>query len=255
VSAQLQPLLAASAERALRAEAAFENHLQFLAKHRGSVRRTAEGIIVDSEADGFSSWSPIEESSSIPFDCPAIRIPPWIGAGFGEKARSEGFKAGETLVYMDLSCAISPAGSPAGLEIQEARSEAGALAFADVQAEGFAIGDPAVDSWWARFFSKAALKNFEDPTQTFYLGFHHEVAVACLLLVRSAETAGIYAVATRPAFRRKGFSQALLQHAQNDVAKSNIRWIILQAMAGAYAERYYAKLGFTELFRSVVWRR
>lgn len=143
-----------------------------------------------------------------------------------------------------------------GVEIEVARTEPALREFAAVQAAGFADADGSIDAWWAHHFVHAALANRSDPGQTFYLARVGGSAVGTTLVVRAAGVAGIYAVATMPGFRCRGVARALLDRACLDATHSHgMSRIILQAMKGSYAESYYAKLGFRQLYELAVWRR
>jgi GNAT superfamily N-acetyltransferase len=234
---------------------AFENHLAFIAGHRGELSRDESGIRVRSRLAGFTSWTPAGRDSRVPDDCPAVRLPPGASADWPEKLGSLGCGPGETLVYMELADPHAPIGRVTAVEARVARGRDEALDFADVQSAGFVTGDPAIDALWKDAFAEAALANIGDPRQLFYLGMLDGRAVGCTLAVRTGQTTGIYAVATRPAFRGQGVSAALLDRARRDALAEGHARIILQAMAGSYAEGYYARLGFREMYRLTVWRR
>lgn len=230
--------------------AAFENHLAFIAAHRGGLSRDEKGITIESRAAGFSSWIPLLDDASVPPSCKAVRLAPWNGSNWRERLQGEGFAPGETLAYMSLPAAGFPHST--SITVERAEGAEGARRFAEVQMAGFATGDAEVDRWWSAFFIEMATRNIGDDRQSFYLAPQDGEAAACALVVRAAGVAGLYAVATRPQQRGRGLAAALLARAARDSGSGSI---ILQAMKGSYAEGYYARLGFVGLHELTVWRR
>jgi GNAT superfamily N-acetyltransferase len=236
--------------------AAFGNHLAFLGKHRGRLNVDASGWTLTGASDELSCWTPRTDTVAVPSWCKAVRLAPWAGAVWDECLPRAGFAPGERLAYMELERLALAHRTAGNVTIEVARSGTALREFAAVQAAGFATGDAAVDDWWRPFFTEVALANRLDAEQSFYLARVGDEAAATTLVVRAAGVAGIYAVATHPEFRRRGLAQALLARACADAAAEHgIERVILQATAGSYPERYYAKLGFRQAYVLTVWRR
>lgn len=236
------------------ADALFDNHLRFLATHRGDLRYRGRDIFVEGPTPALTSFVPGHPESRIPDDAAAVRLAPWSGTGWSERLEPLGLKPAEALSYMELANARLPLGPPSAAVTCVADDE-GADAFASVQAAGFATGNREVDEWWAGYFAEQARLNHRNAEQTFYLGWAEERPVTSTLVVRTPGVTGIYAVATLPAFRRRGISAAVLDRARRDALARDHERVILQAVNGSYAETYYAKLGFVTRFISRVFRR
>ena len=182
--------------------AAFGNHLAFLGKHRGRLNVDASGWTLTGASDELSCWTPRTDTMAVPSWCKAVRLAPWAGAVWDECLPRAGFAPGERLAYMELERLVLAHRTAGDVTIEVARSGTALREFAAVQAAGFATGDAAVDDWWRPFFTEVALANRLDAEQSFYLARVGDEAAATTLVVRAAGVAGIYAVATRPEFRR-----------------------------------------------------
>lgn len=235
--------------------AAFANHLAFLARHRGSIEEDAGGAWIRGRAPEFTSWTPRADDSTIPPNCPAVRLAPWCGPEWAGRLTEAGLMPGEALTYMVLADPDRPIPHDGSTLVETVVDDAQAAEFARVQGLGFGAGDPAVDTWWNGFFHEQALKASSDPDQTLLLARRGDLAAGTTLTLRAAGVCGIYAVTTLPALRRLGVSAALLEHVRRTCAGPAAEQLILQAMSGSYAEHYYARLGFREVGRLIVWRR
>jgi ribosomal protein S18 acetylase RimI-like enzyme len=232
----------------------FVNHLAFLAAHRGEVILDGRGVTVRSAMPGFSSFTPWDEGSALPDDAAAVRLMPSSG-DWAPRLAAQGWRKAEALVYMALDPdAALEASAPPGVRIAVASTDADAEAFADAQAAGFEAAADDSDGWRSRMRA-AALANAPRADQTFHMALVDGRPAAVSLTVRAAGAAGIYAVATRPEHRRKGLSTALLARSQADARAAGLDAVVLQVMAGSYAEAFYRKLGFKERYVSQVWRR
>ena len=236
--------------------AAFDNHLAFLGKHRGRLVADGSGWTLHGASPALSCWTPSPGLIDVPPDCAAVRLGPWCGPDWEDRLTAAGFRPAERLAYMELDRLGSEPRTAADVAIDVARTDAALREFAAVQAAGFATGDAEVDGWWTPFFTEIALANGLDADQSFYVARVGGHAAATTLVLRGAGVAGIYAVATRPEYRCRGLAHALLARACTDAATGHrLERVILQAMAGSYPERYYAKLGFRQTYALTVWRR
>ncbi|MCC7071658.1 MAG: GNAT family N-acetyltransferase [Deltaproteobacteria bacterium] len=236
--------------------ALFANHLSFLARHRGNRRDEERGVWIDGASDELSTWTPLGPMSELPAGLPAVRPAPWTAAHDVAVLRERGYHAGSLVSYMERDRDASLARVDPAATVEVARSEVALREFAAVQAAGFLSGADGDDAWWAALFTEMALKNRLDPTQTLYVARVGDLAAACTLVVRDSGVAGIYAVATRPQFRRRGLARVLLERASDDAASIHgITRVILQATTGGEPEAYYARLGFTTRYQLAVWRQ
>jgi GNAT superfamily N-acetyltransferase len=228
-------------------DALLDNHLAFLAAHRGSVRRSAEAIEVVGESEEFSAWIPLTPDARIPADVRTVRLMPWSGAGWEERLAAAGFEAAEVLVHME-----APAGSAVGEPVAAIDTEADALAFAEVQSAVFLdVGEPDYD-WWQKMFVQQALQNYREPAQSLYLLRVDGDPASITLVLRTGSVAGVYAVATKPQYRGRGLATRLLAQARRDAAGGRLT---LQVVEGSDAERLYLSVGFRPAYRSPHLRR
>ncbi|WP_132207587.1 GNAT family N-acetyltransferase [Kribbella steppae] len=223
-----------------------DNHLAFLAAHRGDVRRSAAGIDVIGEDDFFSCWIPLSADAGIPDGTSAVRLVPWSGDGWEQRLTEAGFEPAEVLVHME-----APASETVGEPLAAVGTDEDAVAFAEVQAAAF-LGedDPDVD-WWRQKLREMALRNYAEPDQSFYLLRVDGDPASITLVFGTGEVFGIYAVATKPAYRGRGLASTLLGQARRDAAGGRLT---LQVVEGSTAERLYLKLGFRPVFRSPHFR-
>jgi len=148
---------------------------------------------------------------------------------------------------MELKRDISTWASLNGLAITVACDESEMTVFGDVQCRSFLDSPAAYDSW-AAWLAAANLRNLNIAGQRFYVGRYGGTAAGVVLTVLGDGLAGIYAVATKPEFRKKGISTALMKRAIEDAAKEGCGDITLQVVSGSYAEAFYKKLGFETAF-------
>lgn len=234
----------------------FANHLAFLARHRGTRRDEPDGVWIDGASPELSTWTPLSSMNALPPALPAVRPGPWATARDLATLRERGYRPGANLSYMERDREPSVPRNDPDVTVEVARSEAALREFAAVQAAGFLSGSASDDAWWSALFLEMALKSRLDWQQTFYLARVFGEAVACTLVVRESGVAGIYAVATRPPFRRRGLARVLLERACDDAATMyGLARVILQATTGDEPEAYYARLGFTTRYQLAVWRR
>ena len=234
-----------------------QNHLLFMRRHRGDYAVTETAIYIASEAPGFTSWVPLSRKAHLPADLSAVRLMPWSGDNWSRELEEAGYRLTEQLSYQDLDLrqAVRNWGEQSDLSIVRGQTDQDALAFAEVQSAGFLEHNGDTGDWWRSFFRFVALRNIRDSTQDFLIAVHDGEPVAVLLVVTEADIAGIYAVATRPQFRNRGFSGALLREAAAKARERGASKLVLQAMCGTYADGFYKRLGFSERYISDVWRK
>lgn len=228
-------------------EELLDNHLAFLAAHRGEVRRSAGSIEVVGESDEFSAWTPLSPIAELPAGTSTVRLVPWSGPGWVERLTAEGFAPAEVLVHMEAS-----AGEVEGEPVAAIDSDADAVGFAEVQSAAFLeVGEPDYD-WWQKMFVERALQNYRAPDQSLYLLRVDGDPASSTLVLRMGSVVGVYAVATKPQYRGRGLATTLLAQARRDATGGRLT---LQVVEGSDAERLYLKLGFRRAFRSPYFRR
>ncbi|MFI7062870.1 GNAT family N-acetyltransferase [Kribbella sp. NPDC050124] len=223
-----------------------DNHLAFLAAHRGVVRRTGAGIDVVGADDFFSCWIPLTADVDVPDGTAAVRLVPWSGEGWEARLTAAGFEPAEVLVHME-----APAGDAAGVPLEPIATDEDAEAFAEVQTAAFLGEDDPDVEWWRQELRKMALRNYRAPDQSLYLLRVDGVPASITLVFRTADVFGIYAVATKPAYRGRGLASELLGQARREAAGGRLT---LQVVEGSAAERLYLRLGFRPVFRSPHFR-
>jgi GNAT superfamily N-acetyltransferase len=233
---------------------ALRNHLAFLATHRGTLATTNSGVSLDGAAPFLSFFSPLDATAEIPAGCDTVWLYPWSGAGWPERLETAGFAAAEQLITMRLGSRPARTTRP-NCMIELVENRIMAIEFADVQARGFLTGQSDHKRWWIHCFRAMALRNFASPDQHFLLARDYEDPAAVLLTVRTGNTVGIYAVATVPEHRGKGFSTTLLQRAVETAQAKGASAIILQVAGGSYAHGFYQRLGFKDDYVCQVWRK
>lgn len=224
-----------------------DNHLAFLAAHRGEVRRTATGIEVVGEDPYFSAWIPLTADAGLPEGTATVRLVPWSGGGWEERLAAAGFEAAEVLVHME-----APPDAVDGDPIMPIATDEDAVAFAEVQSAAFLDDDDPDIDWWRTMLREKAVLNYARPDQSFYVLRVDGDPASVTLVFRTGPVVGIYAVATKPAYRGRGLASTLLAQARRDAADGRLT---LQVMEGSDAERLYLKLGFRPAFRSPHFRR
>jgi GNAT superfamily N-acetyltransferase len=107
---------------------------------------------------------------------------------------------------------------------------------------------------WVRRLSKLTTQAamLEDGN-TFYLGCVAGVTVGTLHLLIDGSTAGIYAVGTLRAYRKRGVSSTLMAAALSDAKVAGCELVCLATDTGGYAEGLYRRQGFEAMFESQLW--
>lgn len=124
-------------------------------------------------------------------------------------ARAAGLLPGDPIPGMLLCPIPAPPPTPPGLAIRVVRDPETLRVYNDTVARGYGM-------------PRAMLALFDDPATltipdlTFYLGFLGGVPVATALRASSHRIAGVYNVATLPAYRRRGLGAALSWRAAAD---------------------------------------
>lgn len=180
----------------------------------------------------------------------------WVGpsdepADLPARLSAAGLEASESELAMaaDLSRTHGALPPPEELRIERASTPGQLREFAEVNAANWSPPDPEV----LRFYERAApvLLSEVSPLR-FYLGRAGGVAAAAVELAIAGGVAGIYNVATREAFRRRGFGHAMTNHVLREARAMGIPTAILQAAPDGVG--IYRRAGFEEFGRIVEYK-
>jgi ribosomal protein S18 acetylase RimI-like enzyme len=229
-----------------------ENHHAFTARHRGAVLRE-EGIVRwESASEAFSCVLLESASAAASVEARAVRTFPWSSGAAPELGR-RGYEQVGCLRYMVLARTLR-AHRTVDLDVRRATREIELAGFSYVQSHGFVAAGEPVEPLYA-FLHEANRRNLHDPAQTFFVGYLDRAPAAVTLLLVHDGIAGIYAVATLPGLRRRGFSRALLGAAMQRAQGLGCDVVTLQVERGSDAEQVYVGAGFEVLFDSTLWSR
>lgn len=120
-----------------------------------------------------------------------------------------------------------------------------ARTFADILGGG--------ERWLRRLALSTTLTAMHERGNAFYLALVEGVAAGCVHLLSTESSAGIYALATLRAYRRRGVARALLARAIEDARGAGCDVIALSTAAESAAERLFVALGFTPAFETELW--
>lgn len=250
-------MAASTSATTLSNEALLDNHLAFTALHRGEVQRSDTAIQIRSSLPGFTCVLPLAGSEAAAIaallsEHNQARLLPWTPLDPVAIER-HGYSPQGALSYMVLHELLNPTRPPA-LEIERVTTAALMRTFTETQVRGFgSVGEDL--ERWNKWLGEINLRNLSHPDQTFLIGRLDGQPVGVTLLVFTGKTAGIYAVATLPEFRKRGVSTALLNNAVAQARERSCTTICLQVVAGSYAQSLYRSLGFKSVFDSAVYAR
>jgi GNAT superfamily N-acetyltransferase len=131
----------------------------------------------------------------------------------------------------------------ANISIERATTATTIDTFSDIQCRGFSESDAAYAVWHG-WLHDANQRNAGNPNQSFYVGTLDGEPAGVTLAVRTGDVVGLYAIATKPNFRRRGVSAALMARAIDDAVAAGAKVVTLQTVTGSYAEGFYKRLGF-----------
>ncbi len=158
-----------------------------------------------------------------------------------QRLLQHGLRAGECDVGMAMELADLPREGefPAGLEIRRAGTISELADFAAVNAANWDPPDPAVSAFY-QGATQVLLR--QDCPMRLFVGYLNGLAVAASELFLGGGVAGLYGVATRVQFRRRGIGIALTWAAADEARRLGITTATLQASEDG--QSVYARLGF-----------
>jgi GNAT superfamily N-acetyltransferase len=180
----------------------------------------------------------------------------WVGPGsrpldLERRLEDHGLRAVGTELGMALEWTALPTRPPlpTGLAVQRVRTAGDLADWVAVIGSCDDPPDPAVAAFYAR--AATVLLAEECPTRL-YLGRVHEEAVATSEVFLVGSVAGVYGMATHPAFRRRGIGTAMTWAALEEARRLGVGTVILQATE--VGEGVYARLGFRTCCRFVEYQ-
>jgi GNAT superfamily N-acetyltransferase len=170
----------------------------------------------------------------------------WVGPGdlpadLGDALCAAGLEAAESEIGMaaDLDALPAPAPLPPGLRIERVRSPEQVREYAAINAANWDPPDPHV----LRFYEAAApVLLGPDAPLWLYVGYLGDRPVASAELTVGGGVVGLYGIATRAAYRRRGIGGALTVWPLRDARAAGFRVAVLQASADGVG--VYARVGF-----------
>ena len=232
----------------------FENHVEFLSTHRGSVTQLQDAFTIESDRSEFT-YAVLGKGAdhALLERFTTVHLIPW-SESWDQQPNDSRFQSLGRLSYMTLDGDTSSWKINPKLIVRRVQNEREMDVFSHGQASGFA-GKPADYDRWHPWLRSANHRNIKSNNQSFYVGHLDGKAVGTALLVLTSGLGGIYAVTTLPEYRKQGIGSSLMARAIIDALTQNHDQITLQVAGGSYAETLYEKLGFVTQFQAKVFSR
>ncbi|NEU98274.1 GNAT family N-acetyltransferase [Bradyrhizobium uaiense] len=231
-----------------------DNHLAFLASHRGTVEMVEGNAVVTSEAPGFSTvFATGRPLTPTMIGGRSVRTVPWNDA-WASLIPSLELTPSAEMIFMvrNLQAPRPQKLTPSHFSVRRVQTADDIAVFADVQARGFLGPVHPEFAWWHAFMSRKAQENQSNPLQRFLLAYDGSDPVGTLISIYSDSLIGLYAIATLPEHRRLGVCTTLVRVSEADAIGREISTATLQVMAGSIAETVYRDLGYHEAFRTPI---
>lgn len=163
-------------------------------------------------------------------------------------ARDRGFVRvdAEPVMVLQSSQGLDAAPTAGGLTVRRLAPDEGEL-HARIAAAGGVVGR---EIPYRKFASPEVLGV---PGLRCYIGEVDGEPVTTAIGYTTDDCVGIFAVATLPAYRRRGYGAAVTAHAARGGLDAGARWAWLAASAAGFS--VYAKLGFVTIDRVDIWQR
>lgn len=232
-----------------------ENHLAFLATHRGQVRKANGLIAIEGEKPEFT-YAILGAEAKLNDVAPGMNKVQLLPSSSisAESLSTIRFAKVFGLSYMVLDT-FPEWRKLSGFSVTEVCGRQDSMdIFSEVQARGFNESEGEYQAWHP-FLKAANDRNLKNPRQHFYIGFLNGEALGTVLALENHYMLGIYAVATLAQHRKRGVSAAIMERAIRDALEKGIQAITLQVVQDSYVEDFYRNLGFKRIFVSGVYRR
>jgi GNAT superfamily N-acetyltransferase len=225
----------------------FEEKVSYLARFLPGMTVTDQGTFLSVDcglpSDTFNVT--VIRNLSAPAEVLALSVDHFTSKGFPMALwywESEGDKAGlsellrhglslaetNTAMSVELSKIKRAAPPVDGLEIKRAVTAGDLLHVGEMMLALF--GDSEEGRSVFRYYQHLSgypLSRF--PAMHFYLGTLHSTVVATGMLFVGSQTVGLYDIATRPQYRKRGIGSAILQYLLEEAGTSHCRSCVLQA--------------------------
>lgn len=222
-----------------------ENHINFLAKHRGIKECVDYSRLIHSDKEEYNIGFPLSKEGIEKISKKyTIYLPQWVSMNEQMKLK---YKKIGSLTYMVLNNEKIKWETNKEIITKRAISISDIEDFSIVQGKAFCETEEEFNKWYP-WMREKNIKNLEDTTQNFYIAYENEKPVGVILCIYHNNIAGIYAVATLPEHRKMGVSTTLIQRAVNDAISNNMKTITLQTSTESYAHSFYKDLGFENVF-------
>jgi GNAT superfamily N-acetyltransferase len=233
-----------------------DNHLAFLASHRGLIRTEANIVYVESDRPEFTYVIPGRNSkvSDLSSLVKTLQHLPWSGLST-EDIKGLGFASKFGISYMVLDDKAPEWSVRKDLGIERVQNRDLMDVFSRVQSRSFNEADESFEAWYP-WLKAANQRNLNSSNQAFYIGKFGDEALGVVLTVDDGQSTGIYAVGTLPSRRKEGISTTLMKQAILEArAEDAWRTITLQVKQDSSVEAFYLHLGFKRVFTSEIYGR
>lgn len=180
------------------------------------------------------------------FDCePAVCVTPLDRPGSIEKhLQRRGLQPRERSMTMCLRGDAPASWAPADVQVRRAEAD-DAMAFRDVVAGR--------EKWLRKLMLASTLESMQHAGHTFYIAYVDGQACGTLHLLVDGATAGLYAVHTSKAHRKRGVASAMIAAAIADARSAGCDVITLRTNSDGDARRFFSELGFELAHENVLW--
>ncbi|NBD12960.1 GNAT family N-acetyltransferase [Corallococcus silvisoli] len=233
----------------------FENHLEFIATHRGPVRRHGDTVLVESERPEFCYAAPGRESwdPSLLDRFNVIHQLPWAPEALPHELARRGYHEFGGLTYQGMVPDTQHEARP-DVDIRVVSNAEEMDLFTEIQCTDMVGREDARETWYA-WYRAANQRNLANPTQTFYVATIGGSPAGVLMRLQKADIAGIYFAVTSPEHRKKGVYSSMVARACADAREADCSAITGQVSTGSSVLALDMKLGLKPVFRARIYRR
>ncbi|WP_420243833.1 GNAT family N-acetyltransferase [Roseiterribacter gracilis] len=239
----------------LRDLALFEERLAFLAGQREALHRHPDRIEIVADRPELATVIPLADIGLNP-GWSSVTLLPWVALNWDDDLRAAGFERTERMAFMErpIEQTIAVRDVP-DLTIERVADEAGADAFATIQAECFPIPSEPDPARRLLYFRTRVLRAMNQQGAIYLLARVDGEVRAITMVQIAAGVAGVYLVGTKASARGQGLATVLLREAQRLAADAGCSALKLQANADGAAYGIYTRAGFVERFQTTIWRK
>lgn len=230
-----------------------ENRLEFITCHRDK-RVSEEGVELFFGQLAFFRNAFVFNEKAIPrvpsdFE---MHIPDWIKIK-PEILEANNWQKKEAMKYVLLTGSTEKWKTNAAIEVVKIEHKQDLPLFCQTQSMGFS-GKKVENDPFFPYMSKSAAKNFDNANHHFYMALLNGTPIGVTLAYYHKGLAGIYSVTTLKGQRGQGAATSLMKKAVDDALEAGMKGITLQTMEGTYAEGFYEKLGFEDVFSTHIYK-